>query len=126
MCRFIAGALVLILSAGFAKPDDKSEAAEEAKAILQANAIMKACESYYLNPNSCNKYPLKLDDLVKPPWGGVSFLNDPKKDLIDPWGIRFQYAVAADGKGNQRPFVWTERTVDKKTKVIGKKPPEKK
>ncbi len=101
------------------------EAALEAHAELRLHSIITACQAYYTNPKSGHEYPEKLTDLVKPPWGGSSFLNDPATDLLDPWGQPFQYERRKDSAGAERPFVWTERTVDGKTKVIGDKPPAK-
>ncbi|QJW97834.1 hypothetical protein FTUN_5414 [Frigoriglobus tundricola] len=36
----------------------------------------------------------------------------------------FHYAVAKDERGNLRPYVWAERSVDGKMRVIGTKAPE--
>src|SRR5437868_4314783 len=64
--------------------------AKKSKAQLQAATIAKACEQYYLNPQSQGNYPQNLQELVTPPWGGSAFLSDGMNDLIDPWGQQFQ------------------------------------
>ncbi|HEX4612777.1 MAG TPA: hypothetical protein VH092_31570 [Urbifossiella sp.] len=60
-----------------------------------------------------------------PPFGGTSYLRDPKA-IFDPWGKQYKYDFAAGKDGNQTPFVWSEREVNGKTLVYGKKPPEPK
>jgi general secretion pathway protein G len=83
--------------------------AKKSKAQLQAAAIAKAMESYYINPNSGNMYPTSPQELVTPPWGGTSFLNDPQHDMIDPWGNQFQIQqqAANDGSVQGKPMVFT-------------------
>ncbi len=83
--------------------------AKKSKAQLQAQAIAKAMEAYYTNPNSGNNYPTQLQELVTPPWGGTSFLNDPQNDLTDPWGKPFQIqqTQATDGSIAGKPIVYT-------------------
>ena len=41
-------------------------------------------------------------------------------------GVAYKYAVGKGEDDTPLVYVWTERTVDGKTKVIGKKPPEQK
>jgi hypothetical protein len=121
----LAAAILALPTSTFA--NDKVEEARQARAELQCRSLLQACEAYVVNPaNKTRTYPTILLELVKPPFGGPSFIRDGEKDLIDPWGKMFQYAVAKDEKGNLRAYVWTERTVDGKTKVIGRKPPEPK
>jgi hypothetical protein len=121
----VALALITVAGPAHAKDADKEEAKEKT-ALLQTVTIRKACEQYYLNPNSGGTYPKKLEDLIKPPWGGSSFLANGKDNLLDPWAKAFKYELAKDAKGFDKPFIWAERTVNGKTKVIGAKPPEKK
>jgi len=84
--------------------------ARKSKAQLQCAAIAKAMESYYINQNSGNQYPTSLQELVTPPWGGTSFLNDPQADMIDPWGQQFQIqqTQANDGSLAGKPLVFTK------------------
>lgn len=128
MTRALSLATVLLgVSAMAAADDAKLEAAKRQRAELNCRSLLLACEAYAVNPaNTTATYPTILLELVKPPFGGASYLRDGEKDLVDPWGKMFQYAVAKDEKGNLRAYVWTERTADGKTTVIGTKPPEPK
>jgi len=84
--------------------------AKKSKAQLQAKAISVAMENYYINTNSGNQYPTTLAELVTPPWGGTSFLNDPQSDLTDPWGQQFQIQQqqANDNSLQGKPIVFTK------------------
>jgi len=108
----------------FSLPFGSPEKAKEDKASRGCVSIAQACEAYAVNPqNKTGAYPAKLAELVKPPFGGASFIRNGKDDLLDPWGNAFQYAVEKDKKGRLRPFAWSTRTVDGKTKVFGERPP---
>ena len=102
------------------------DAAKEKLAVLNARGLIAACEAYSLNPASNNQYPTKLADLVRPVFGGASLIRNGAADLLDPWGVAYKYAVAQGENGETFPHVWTERVVNGKTKVIGRKPPAKK
>jgi hypothetical protein len=120
-------AFVLFAFPCFVIADEDAEAAKEKRAERQCLSIRDACEAFKSNPaNKDALYPTILPELVKPPFGGTSYLRNGEKDLLDPWGKMVQYAVAKDEKGLLRTYVWTERVVDGKTKVIGTKPPEPK
>jgi hypothetical protein len=100
------------------------EKEDEAKAKLSIQSILTACEAYEVSPqNKTGAPPKLLLELVKPPFGGASFLRNGVKDLIDPWGKMFRYDVAKDEKGRLRAYAWIERTVGGKLIVIGTKPP---
>ncbi len=123
----LALATTLLACPSVAFAEDAEESAKEAKAKLQCLSLLIACDAFQQNPaNEKMMFPTILLELVKPPFGGPSFLRDGEKDLLDPWGKMVQYAVAKDEKGTLRAYTWTERTVDGKTKVIGTKPPEPK
>lgn len=83
--------------------------AKKSKAQLQAVAIARAMEQFYIRAESGNQYPTTLSELQTPPWGGSSFLNDPQNDLTDPWGQQFQIqqAPSNDGASLGKPIVWT-------------------
>ena len=99
----------------------------ENHAQLQAKALMAASEAYVTNPaNKAGRYPSTLADLVKPPFGGTSFLQNKEKDLHDPWGMLYRQAIELDEKGFPRHYVWTEREVNGKVKRIGYPPKGKK
>ena len=119
----LTAAVLLGVPAVAVADDAKLEAAKRQRAELHCRSLLLACEAYAVNPaNKTGAHPTILLELVKPPFGGASYLRDGEKDLVDPWGKMFQYAVAKDDKGTLRPYVWTERTVDGKTTVIGTKP----
>ena len=101
------------------------DAAKEQLAAFNAKTLSDACEAYNLDPANGNQYPPKLADLVRPPNGGRSLLMNGAADLLDPWGAEFKYAVARSENGAIFAHVWTERTVNGKAKVIGRKPPKK-
>lgn len=83
--------------------------AKKSQAQLKAAAIAKAMESYYISPSSGNTYPASMGDLVKPNWGGSSFLNDPVNDPLDPWKQQFTIEVtqSVDGSTQGKPYVHT-------------------
>lgn len=127
MTRLTCAIAGLIAATGLARADQpKLEAEKEARTLFQARSLMTAAEAYYSHPQSRNKYPDSLNDLLNPPFGKASFLRNGPADLLDPWGKTFQYDIRKDANGNQRAYVWTERTVNGKTKVIGTKPPPRK
>jgi hypothetical protein len=89
------------------------------KAALQAKDIVCACEAYRDNPGSGKKYPNTLIELVRPPFGGGSYLQNGEADLIDPWGNRFEYRVEPNAAGETEVRVWTVGVLGGKQKVIG-------
>jgi hypothetical protein len=108
----------------FCVADEKEEKAKETRALTQSQILLRTCEAFKIHPgNEGSRYPVALLNLKKPPWGGGSYI-DNEKDLLDPWGKPFHYGVAVDEKGNVQTYVWSERKVDGKTKVIGTKLPE--
>jgi hypothetical protein len=102
---------------GSAKEDDT---AKEQAAGDQARQLSLHTKKYYLEKS---EWPRTLADLG-------SLLENGKKDLLDPWGKEFKFAIRAtmqaDGSVIERPYVWSERVVGKETKVYGEKPPEEK
>jgi hypothetical protein len=78
-----------------------------------------ACKKFYLE-NGGEKWPAKLADIVHD-------LKNPPKDLLDPWGKKYEYKLGKkkldDGTVvDEWPYVWTERTVNGKVVVYGNKP----
>ena len=116
--------LTLLIAWPVAHADDKEDEKQATiKAKLQCTSILQACEAYTVNPQNKTEAPPKvLVELVKPPFGGPSFLRNGEKDLVDPWGKMIQYAVAKDETGRLRAYAWIERTIDGKIIVIGMKP----
>ncbi|QJW97833.1 hypothetical protein [Frigoriglobus tundricola] len=84
MTRLSLVAVTLLAAFTFAAADDK---ADEQRAELGSKGLLQACEAYQNNPqNATMAYPTILTELVKPPFGGTSFLRNGEKDLRDPWG----------------------------------------
>jgi hypothetical protein len=90
-------------------------------AVRQAESILQACEAYRLHPASGNKYPAKLADLHKPPFGGESYLRNGEADLIDPWNTPYRYAVLTGSDGEQEAYVWGEQMIEGKLRLYGGK-----
>lgn len=98
-------------------------AADEKRALERIAVLLQACEAYKMSPaNQEDEFPSKLDELISPPWGGGGFLKGGKMGLLDPWGEPFKYALVKGKDGKPVPYVWSERTVDGKVKVVGTKP----
>jgi hypothetical protein len=101
------------------EPKKDDEAANEKIATQRATLLDTAVKTYYTQNKA---WPSKLTDIVP-------LLVNGKKELLDPWGKEYQFQikeVKEKGETFELPFIWTERTVGKETKVYGKKPPEKK
>ena len=125
--RLGVGVAVLLICPTVVPADEKAEKAEEEKARLACMKLLDVCLNYQNNPaNQKHLIPMRLLDLVEPPFGGTGYLPNGEKDLLDPWGKMLLYAVAINEKGQPQPYIWAERKVDGKTKVIGTKPPEPK
>jgi hypothetical protein len=93
------------------------------KAIAQSRFLVGMCEAYRnysANPQR-GKYPATLTELVKPPFDGGQFVVEGERDLIDPWGNPYRYAVIPNAKGEQEVYVWCERTVNGKLTLHGAK-----
>jgi hypothetical protein len=98
----------------------KDDATKEQVAKNDARVIEQACKKYYLDNK---KWPAKLSDIA-------NLLEIGEKGLIDPWGKEYKFAIgkikASDGKEVERPYIWSERTVNRNTRVCGGEPPEEK
>ncbi len=95
---FAIGALTgLVVGVGataawFAWPPVLSDRAMRAQAGCKNLAL--AIEAFVWNPSSAAaRFPTDLGELVKPPFGGPSFLRHGTADLTDPWGQPYQMAV---------------------------------
>ena len=88
MTRIAFGLVLLVFPAFSVAADDaKFEEAKQAQAALNVKSILLACQAYSRNPaNEKAVYPIILLELVKPSFGGASYLRDGEKDLLDPWG----------------------------------------
>ncbi len=125
MRQLCVAVVVTVAAACLARGQDDAEKAKAEKAERNAKFLLAACEAYYVYPLSGNTYPRTFDDLLKPSFGGASFLRDPT-DIIDPWGKQYKYQIVPQADGTPAPYIWSEREVGGKTLVYGKKPPEPK
>jgi general secretion pathway protein G len=83
------------------------EDARKNRAQLQCRSLASTIEAYYLNPQSGNKYPESLEQLLQPPFGGTSLLKNGQEDLTDPWGKRYQVQMIQGQDGADMPLVFT-------------------
>ena len=93
------------------------------QAISQSKLLLQMCE--YYRDHSANpqrgKFPTTLAELAKPPFDGAQFLTKGERDLIDPWGNPYRYAVIPNTKGEPEVYVWGERTKNGKLTLHGAK-----
>lgn len=98
----------------------KEDTTKEEIANNDVKVIELACKKFFAETGN---WPAKLDDIAKS-------LENGKKALIDPWGKEYHFAIERlkqkDGTENQRPCIWSERTVNGVTRICGKKPTEEK
>ncbi len=73
-------------------------------AALQTQKIEQAIRSYR---DQTGVYPVSLDQLVTESKAGPPYLEGGESGITDPWGKRFRFEVAADGRGGERVVVWT-------------------
>ncbi len=93
------------------------------RVTFDTTEIAHACGAYRNSEkNAGKKFPTTIDDLIRPmPGGGGPFLDVRPSDLIDPWGNPYRYAVVTSANGEQEVYVWAERIVDGKLKLLGAK-----
>lgn len=69
-------------------------------AMAGCKNIATACEAFMSNPgNPEGVGPSGLQDLIKPPFGGPSYLRNGQGDTVDPWGKAYniQQTQRSDG-----------------------------
>jgi general secretion pathway protein G len=91
-----------------------TEEAKQAKARTDVKTLTTAAETYKIGTNA---YPSKLEDLVKPPGGGPSFLKPDKDVLKDPWGNPYQYDPTGPKNNGKPPDIWSEGPPGKKQPI---------
>ncbi len=92
--------------------------------IVDAQSLVRKCLRYYADPKSGERFPNRLTDLEKPPWGGESYFNDddPERKLKDQWNKPFRYAVVTNENGEQEVYIWSEHKDEEgKLKLVGAK-----
>jgi hypothetical protein len=94
-----------------------------AQAVAQSQSAVRACEQYRNHPANPDrgKYPTALADLAKQPFIKDSFLLGGEEALRDPWGNPYRYAVVKNATSEDEVYVWSERLVDGKLKLLGAK-----
>ncbi len=71
--------------------------------------IAQAIDAYTTNPaNDRQEPPTALADLVRPAFGGRSFLRNNESDLKDPWGKPYAAERRIHADGTEYAFVTTE------------------
>lgn len=82
--------------------------ARKSRAHLAAQSLAQACESYHINPgNTDGSYPQALNQLVTPPFGGVSYVKGGQQDLMTPWNQEFIYEVKTKSDNSLYPLIYT-------------------
>ena len=97
----------------------KNISAKEGLAEINAETLIKAVKTYQTQNN---RWPAQLTDVA-------DFLENGVLAILDPWGQPYKYEIGPtiDPKSLIRgePYVWAERKVGEKVKVIGTKPVKK-
>ena len=92
---------------------------KEARVKADAQTLIKAVKTYYTNEG---RWPAHLNHVAL-------FLENGVLGTLDPWGQPYKYEIGPtiDPKSLIRgePYVWAERKVGEKVKVIGTKPVKK-
>jgi general secretion pathway protein G len=83
-------------------------------ARMQIKYIEDACDLYKIKHQ--NKLPADLDTLTRKSERGYGPWLE-QKDLIDPWGTRYQYQQRTLQTGGIKAEVWTERDGIKITNI---------
>jgi len=99
----------------------KLQADAEVRAKTGANTLTRACVLFKLR---FDYFPSKLEELMKPPDGGRSFLTN-KDDLADPFGRQYEYDAAGAKNGGRTPDVWSLGPRHLKDAIIGNWPEKK-
>jgi general secretion pathway protein G len=87
----VVAILVILASVAIIAVPRYIDDARKNQALLRAQSLAQACESYNINPANDNGYPQSLNELLTPPFGGPSFLKNGVKDLQTPWNQPFNY-----------------------------------
>ena len=99
----------------------------EASAAHTAKVLMTGAEAYAISAgNGEGRYPITLDELDRPHFGGPSILKVRVESFGNPWGSPYRCCTGFDDRGEVQFYVWVERVVNGKVRRIGLPPPEKK
>ena len=99
--------LLLMFSISLA-PKGSIQDAKLARAQLGCTGLAQAIEAFVDHKaNTKHEFPLALSDLVRPPFGGSSFLRKGEADLMDAWGKPFQMEQKKTLDGRDYILVFT-------------------
>jgi hypothetical protein len=93
----------------------KAHGRQEQRAKVDVQVLTRACQAYQLGFGTL---PEKLEQLLQPPNGGLSFL-EKKDSLLDPWGRPYKYDPKGPKNGGKRPDVWSLGPRHVKDGIIG-------
>ena len=85
-----------------------TEDTKRVAAMAGCKNIATAVEAFTTNPaNPDGTIPRELGDLVRPPFGGPSFLRNGAADLLDPWGHPYTMSVRRRDNGAEYTLIGT-------------------
>lgn len=94
--------------AAFLHPKNLDKGMLSGTAIVACAHLRTACEAYRLREaNEKHEWPRNLRDLVHPPFGGASLLEDGANCLIDPWGKPYMLSISTREDGSPYALIWT-------------------
>jgi hypothetical protein len=104
---FVGAMLLMLLPLGFLLifGGDIGEGKRNVgKARSQVRILTLAVDAYFRDHK---EYPPSLEDLLRPDPAGNQYLTGPE-DLIDPWGLPYQYDPAGPNNDGIRPDIWAD------------------
>jgi general secretion pathway protein G len=103
----VVAILVILASVAIIAVPRYIDDARKNQALLRAQSLGQACESFNLNSANDTGYPQALNALLQPPFGGPSFLKNGEKDLMDPWNKPYNYEIVTRADQTQAPLIST-------------------
>ena len=105
----LAGVALLFTNSGSSasdkgNTDKQAEENKEVAARLRADQLAKALAIYAVDRDGV--YPASLEDLLQKDKDGGPYLAD-RKDLLDPWGKKYQFDPKGPKNLGAKPDVWT-------------------
>ena len=95
----------------------KEDGRREAKAQDDVKVLEQGCMVYHFKNG---KWPATLDELA-------DTIERGDKVLIDPWGSKYKFTLGrteeADKSQIERPYIWSERTLNGFPRICGNRPP---
>jgi general secretion pathway protein G len=92
--------------------------ARKSKAHLACKSLAQACEAFRNNPaNADGHYPQSAQELLQPPFGGPSYLQNGLADLQTPWGGGQQYTLEPRQKSDGTYYMLVHTNAPDQTPV---------